>query len=95
MIHVHLQGSDEWVREGECNRCGACCKVIDMIGKKYGTCALYAEADGVGCCTDRQHPYYLRKCINWPTTPQQIAPFPQCSYTFRRKDDQAPRDDNP
>jgi hypothetical protein len=62
-----------------------------MIGKKFGTCSLYAESGGVGTCTDRQHPYYLRKCAKWPYRPDQIGwnwetntpdRFPRCSYKF-------------
>ena len=84
----------EWIRTGECNRCGECCKVIDMIGKKFGTCSLYAqEANGLGCCTDRNHPYYLKVCSTWPYRPDQIGwnhktqmpeRFPSCSYKFSK-----------
>lgn len=72
-----------WVRTGECNRCGECCKGNPFTGETAGYCPLFTwlEKD-VGHCTDRQHPYYLNGCDVWPTHPAQIADKPSCSYTF-------------
>lgn len=78
-----------WVREGECNRCGECCKSGDPFNGELGepeiknSCPLLTIKEGVFTCKDRQHPYYLGGCVIWPTEPRQIENYPSCSYTFK------------
>jgi hypothetical protein len=78
-----------WVREGECCRCGECCvgdpgrEDMTRPAPVEGYCPLYRIVDGVGACSDRQHPYYLAGCNVWPSQPSHIADKPSCSYTFR------------
>jgi len=76
-----------WVREGECNQCGECCKSGNPLEETPvipGACALYREDDnGLGFCSNRQHPYYLGGCNVWPSQPSHIEAYPSCSYTFR------------
>jgi hypothetical protein len=77
--------TEMYVRSGECNRCGDCCKGNPFTGEPGGYCPLFAWAsEGVGHCTDRRHRYYLSGCNVWPTHPDQIADKPNCSYTFAR-----------
>jgi len=83
-----------WVREGECNRCGSCCRYESdgrlerEIGPQAvaGMCPLFRWADAartVGVCSDRSHPHYKRGCDVWPDHPHCIEPHPRCSFTFR------------
>lgn len=83
-----------WIREGECNRCGECCKSGDPFNGEEGmnpqfpgVCPLYRELNGVGECTNRQHHYYLNGCAVWPSQPEHIQDYPSCSYTFRWQED--------
>lgn len=72
-----------WVRSGECCKCGDCCAGDPFTGSAQGFCPLSApQADGTRICTGRAHPYYLAGCVDWPSTPEQIADKPRCSYTF-------------
>jgi hypothetical protein len=81
-----------WVRHGECNRCGDCCKgdlqTEDMPQRQVdGYCALFKwTADGLGCCTDRTHRIYSSGCNIWPDEPALIADKPNCSYSFTWED---------
>lgn len=73
-----------WVRYGECNRCGDCCKgdPFDATSQR-AYCPLFKWiAENVGSCTNRQHPYYLGGCADFPSNPQAIADKPNCSYRF-------------
>jgi hypothetical protein len=77
----------EWVRSGECNRCGDCCKGDPFLGEEgepeiEGYCPLLVLKDNLLTCSNRQHPYYLNGCNVFPTHPGQIADKPNCSYTF-------------
>jgi hypothetical protein len=78
-----------WIREGECNRCGDCCKGDpgrdDMArpGAVEGYCPLFAFVDGLATCNGRDHAYYLAGCNVWPNDPGQLTDKPNCSYTFR------------
>ncbi len=79
----------QWKRTGECNRCGACCRSgnafgDDRPGPIAGACALYDEHDGVGICTDREDHYYQIGCAHWPSEPDHIRDYPECSYRFER-----------
>lgn len=81
-----------WVREGECNRCGECCKSGDPFNGEEGpsdfpgACPLLKVAgDGQLGCSNRQHPYYLNGCNVWPHEPDHIKDYPSCSYTFREE----------
>jgi hypothetical protein len=82
-----------WVRHGECNRCGECCRSGDPfngeLGKPEiaGACPLLTLHRGVFTCSDRQHPYYLGGCNVWPSLPEHIEAYPSCSYTFSLEPD--------
>lgn len=77
-----------WIRTGECNRCGACCRSGDPFNgtrgpsEVPGACPLYAEHGGIGHCTDRTDHYYLIGCAHWPSEPDHIRDYPDCSYRF-------------
>lgn len=81
-----------WRRTGSCNRCGECCKGDPFSGSRPitvpGMCALFEwESEGVGKCSDRQHPHYLQGCHVYPQFPQQIEDKPCCSYVFEKVTD--------
>lgn len=70
-------------REGECCRCGECCRGNPFDGPDTEYCPLFRWLEeGVGECTDREHPYYLNGCNVFPSHPGQIADKPSCSYRF-------------
>lgn len=80
----------EWIRSGDCNRCGSCCKGNPLAGGDdahpplvAGYCPIFRHVDGVATCSDREHPYYLQGCNVFPSHPGQIIDHPECSYTFR------------
>lgn len=79
-----------YVRTGECNRCGECCRTGDPFNGEMGepaipgACPLLALLDGIHTCTDRSNEYYLKGCNVWPTHPNQIIDKPSCSYKFER-----------
>jgi hypothetical protein len=79
-----------WLRLGECNRCGACCKSGDPYGGTVpqgpvaGACPLYTENAGIGTCTNREDYYYSNACAHWPSLPAHIVNYPLCSYTFEQ-----------
>lgn len=83
-----VAGSDGlYRREGECSRCGDCCKTGDPFSvppESAPACRLYRERDGVGECTDRAHPLYLNGCNVWPTKPEHLRDYPRCTYRFVR-----------
>lgn len=77
-------------RTGSCNRCGSCCRTGDPfdggrgVPVVEGACVLYREEDGIGRCTDRDHPYAVNACSIWPTDPRHLTEHPTCSYRFER-----------
>jgi hypothetical protein len=84
-----------WVRHGECNRCGECCKSGDPfngeegVGEFPGACPLLSLVDGLHHCLGRDisHPYYVNGCSQWPSIPEHITAYPSCSFTFTWQDD--------
>lgn len=85
MSYEIFAGEDgTYIRVGECNRCGACCRGNPFDpedGSEY--CPLFRWLDeGVGHCDDRNHPYYLSGCNLFPSRPSQIEDKPNCSYEF-------------
>jgi hypothetical protein len=88
--HEVPDGTETYVRSGECCQCGECCKTGDPFNGELGmpaiegACPLLALAGDKHVCTDRQHPYYLNGCNVFPTHPLQIVDKPGCSYSFRR-----------
>lgn len=60
-----------WIREGECNHCGSCCR------------GCVHHDDKAMRCKDRQSEIYLSGCNVFPTHPRQVALNPGCSYSFR------------
>jgi hypothetical protein len=66
-------------RQGECNRCGACCKIlfkcpflVENLGADPGnlyTCGIYGE--------------HFSQCRIYPLVPQDLLEVEEpCSYTF-------------
>lgn len=80
------------IRVGECSRgasgCGvACCEFDPFRGELGpapidGFCPLLRlDADGLGSCSNRLHPYYLRGCWLYPAFPEQ-RPNDRCSFRW-------------
>lgn len=76
----------KFIRSGECTRCGACCMGNPFTGQANVPCPLLTISNGQFACSDREHPYYLKGCFEWPTHPGQIVDKPDCTYRFERVD---------
>lgn len=78
----------KFIRTGACTRCGQCCMGDPFEGEMgepeiWGACPLLTLLpDRQLACKDRQHPYYLNGCHEFPTHPGQIADKPNCTYAF-------------
>ena len=77
----------KFIRSGTCCRCGECCFGDPFEGERgipeiEGACFLLTFANGKFSCKDRQDPYYLKGCNEFPSHPGQIADKPSCSYRF-------------
>lgn len=61
-------------RQGECNRCGECCKILfrcPFLGEEspgHYTCRIYAQR--------------FEQCRLFPVRPMDLREVKQCSYTF-------------
>ena len=80
-----------WLRTGDCNGCGECCRNGDpFLGQRgpaeiEGACPLLRLVDGLHRCSGHgTDPYYLGGCNVFPQMPDQIADYPSCSYRFKR-----------
>lgn len=87
-----------WVRKGECNRCGDCCKSGDPFngelgeGEIKGVCPMFKVVNGLGTCKVKSrevlansHIYlenYIKSCEIWPSIPEHVELYPNCSYSF-------------
>ena len=61
-------------RQGECNRCGACCKILFR-------CPFLAEdADGQYTC--RIYDKRFAQCRLFPLHPSDLREVAECSFTF-------------
>jgi Fe-S-cluster containining protein len=108
----------QYIRVGECNMCGACCRgiinfsVVNMIEKDNpdnGGKATSQEGQWVEVCPNGQKIYFKMReydrcerqckhlkgdatcgvyskrstlCREWPFSPTDLIPFPDCSYEF-------------
>ena len=78
-----------WIREGECCRCGECCKGNPFVpdGAPDEMCPLLeivARPDGTRFCSGHGvHPYYLQGCNVWPSIPEHVAGIARCTYRWR------------
>jgi hypothetical protein len=61
-------------REGECNRCGACCKILFR-------CPFLGE-DKDGQYTCRIYEQRFEQCKLFPLHPADLREVAECSYTF-------------
>lgn len=82
-----------WVREGECCKCGDCCRGNPFRGEVPNThddmCPLLGALtkDGERLCTGHGvHPYYLNGCNVWPTVPEHVSAYSRCTYRWKWKD---------
>jgi hypothetical protein len=61
-------------REGECNRCGACCKIL------FRCPFLKTDAEGQFVC--RIYDKRFAQCRLFPLHPADLREVEGCSYTF-------------
>lgn len=61
-------------RQGECNRCGACCKILFK-------CPFLGTSDD-GSYTCRIYENRFSQCRLFPLHPQDLREVAECSYTF-------------
>jgi|GEM_PF-948681 len=68
-------------RQGECNRCGACCKILFH-------CPFYVETEKGGHCSIYNTPYAMKACLNFPVNPGDLAEIQRaiaptvCAFSF-------------
>lgn len=67
-------------RQGECNRCGACCKIL------FRCPFLGTDAEGQYTC--RIYEKRFAQCRLYPLHAADLREVPECSFTF--VDDAAP-----
>lgn len=87
-----------WERTGYCSQCGDCCEdtenifsVLDannnpnpQVQVVHNKCAYFSIVDGKGFCSGRDTRYYLNGCISWPSKPQHIENYKNCTYKFTK-----------
>lgn len=61
-------------RQGECNRCGACCKIL------FRCPFLGTDADGQYTC--RIYEQRFDQCRLYPLHAEDLREVAECSYTF-------------
>lgn len=98
---MHADADDrQWRREGECNRCGECCRSGDPFAPRVPKsarqrpCSYYRERDGVGECvaramTDppgRVQRYLEIACYPWPSAPSCLVGYDRCGFSFEVTD---------
>jgi Fe-S-cluster containining protein len=69
-------------RRGECNRCGACCKIL------FRCPFLGTDADGQYTC--RIYEKRFSQCRLFPLHAADLAELSECSYTFVEGDEPVP-----
>lgn len=86
-----------YVRRGECNRCGDCCKprfLIDDNAREFyvanglpenGQCQFLLLGREMATCTI--HPRRAPFCEAFPWHPDQLKGLERCSYTFEPVED--------
>lgn len=84
-----------WLRVGECNGCGECCKSGDPFRGEEGVSELGADVcphlrkvdERFRCAVyNTDHHYVLSACSIWPSRPAEIEPYPSCSFSFVEAD---------
>ncbi|MDP3981455.1 MAG: hypothetical protein Q8Q33_08595 [Chlamydiota bacterium] len=61
-------------RTGECNRCGACCRIVFK-------CPFYFEQDGLGSC--KIYGKHFTQCTFYPIEPKDLIGLEKdCDYSF-------------
>lgn len=74
-----------WLRTGYCCQCGQCCVGDPFTGSAEGYCPLLKWlSPEQGICTDLGNEYRLKACAHWPSKPEHVAQWPQCTYKFER-----------
>jgi Fe-S-cluster containining protein len=68
-------------RSGECNRCGACCKIL------FQCPFLFTDDDGQYSC--RIYEKRFTQCRLYPIQAKDLREVPECSYTFDNAPDPA------
>jgi|GEM_PF-1411379 len=88
----------KYIRRGECNRCGDCCKprfFVDEEAKEWyrenglpenGQCQFLALVDDEWTCTI--HIARSEYCRAFPWHPDNLIGLDKCSYLFDAIDDQ-------
>jgi hypothetical protein len=64
-------------RQGECNRCGDCCKIL------FRCPFLTKDTEGNAMC--RIYAYRFEQCRYYPIQPHDMHEVPSCSYTFAQR----------
>lgn len=86
---VILDNGEEWILEGECNRCGECCEQTKMplkdLQNKEGGCKYFSyetvNGEKLGKCEIMW--YRPAFCMLYPRDPYEPL-TPNCSYRWKR-----------
>jgi hypothetical protein len=71
-------------RTGDCNRCGACCKILFA-------CPFLLEAED-GTFTCRVYDHRPASCRLFPMVPADLREVERCGFTFEKSAEGRPRD---
>lgn len=75
---------ENYVRKGECNRCGKCCYVHNEQGELVPCKYLIINEDSTTTCELYGKPERPEVCINFPQKDNSHK-FPECGYYFEQK----------
>jgi uncharacterized cysteine cluster protein YcgN (CxxCxxCC family) len=83
-VQFRKQQVDAFVaqRQGACNRCGACCKIL------FRCPFLTEDAEGNAKC--RIYAYRFEQCRYYPIQPRDMQEVQSCSYTFAPQPEESP-----
>jgi hypothetical protein len=75
MLSEEDRASIAGARQGECNRCGACCKILF-------TCPFLVEDEGVFACSVYDH--RPPSCRLFPMVPADLREVDRCAFSFEK-----------
>lgn len=82
----HHAGGESYLRTGYCNHCGACCKSGDPFtdDPNLPCSKLVTDHSGAHHCGGRDTELYNKGCNVWPTHPNHLRDYADCTYVFKR-----------
>lgn len=80
-----LHNGEKWERTGYCCQCGKCCFGCPFTRNVNIDC-IYLKwlSETRAVCTGRHTGYNKQACRPFPTDPNQLRHYPECTYKFRK-----------